>query len=133
LFLNLQWIHYLTFDAPSARLDSSREFVSLLLRFDFRGETLLPQLFVLVGLDEGETMIARRSVAGQRPAGADRGRRPLHRPARGPARPVRAAAQCQPVPAGLPVPGAGGCLFDAPPGRTSRVFLRVRYSFGWRH
>jgi hypothetical protein len=135
LFLNLQWIHYVTFGSNRhLELDESREFVSLLARLSFRNETLLPQLFVLYGLDEQETMI-RPSLEWRATdrlaliAGVDL----FTGPREGLLGQYARRRECQPVPAGLPVPGAGGCLFDAPPGRTSRAFLRVRYSFGWRH
>ncbi len=39
--------------------------------------------------------------------------------------------RCLPVASSAPVPQAGGCAFDDPPGRTSRVFLRIRYSFSF--
>lgn len=134
LFLNVQWIHFVRFGGDAhIELERSRELVSLLLRFDLMAERVLPQLFVLVGLDEGETLI-RPSLewrATDRLAltvGAD----VFTGPREGLLGQYAQRRECQAVPAGLPLPGAGGCLFDPPPGRASRAFVRLRYTFGWR-
>jgi hypothetical protein len=39
------------------------------------------------------------------------------------------ARECSPIPASVPLPGAGSCGFDPPNGEVSRVFLRMRYAF----
>lgn len=134
LFLNVQWIHFVRFGSDARiELERSRELVSLLLRFDLMAERVLPQLFVLVGLDEGETLI-RPSIEWRATdrlsltLGADL----FTGPREGLLGQYAHRRECVPVPEGLPLPGAGGCLYDAPPGRTSRAFVRVRYTFGWR-
>jgi hypothetical protein len=134
LFANLQFIQFVIFDHDRAiDLNAHREFLSLLLRFDLLGETLFPQLFVLYGLQDSESML-RPSLewrATDRLAvtfGADF----FTGPREGFLGQFAARRQCVPVPKGLPVPStAGGCLFEPPPGRTSRVFLRFEYAFGF--
>lgn len=134
LFLNLQWIQLVTFGSDRGlELDRSREFVSLLLRFELRRQTLLPQLFVLYGLDERDAMF--RPALEWRPS--DRlsltvGVDVFTGPREGLLGQYARRRECLPLPAGLPGTGAGACVFDPPPGRTSRAFVRVRYSLGWR-
>ena len=120
LFANLQFIQFVIFDHDrSIDLESHREFLSLLLRFDLLGETLFPQLFVLYGVQRNESLVRpsiewratdRFSVT----AGADI--------FTGPREGLlgQFAVRRNPNP-----------LFDAPPGRTSRIFLRFRYEFGF--
>lgn len=125
LFANVQFIQYVIFDHDSRiQLDAFRHFLSVLLRFDLLGETLFPQLFVLYGVEDNESMVRpsiewratdRLSVI----AGADL----FTGPSRGLLGQFAARRTC--------VPGAsGGCLFDPSPGRPSRIFLRFRYEFG---
>jgi hypothetical protein len=134
LFANLQFIQFVIFDhEPAIDLDAHREFLSLLLRFDLLGETLFPQLFVLYGVQESESLV-RPSIewrATDRLAvtlGADL----FTGPRQGFLGQFASRRPCVPVPRGLPVPAtAGGCLYDPPAGRTSRVFVRFRYDFGF--
>lgn len=131
LFANLQFLQFVVLDHPSElEVDEFRTFLSLLLRFDYRNETLFPQLFVMYGANEKDLMIRpsleirltdRLSLA----LGADL----FTGPREGLFGQYARRRRCLPLPAGIPLPQAGGCAFDEPPGRTSRVFLRVRYSF----
>lgn len=134
LFANLQFIQLVVFDHTRAiEVDPHREFLSLLLRFDLGGETLFPQLFVLYGVQETESMwrpsiewraTDRLSVT----LGADF----FSGPREGFLGQFAARRQCVPAPRGVGIAStAAGCLFDPPPGRTSRVYLRFRYAFGF--
>jgi hypothetical protein len=133
LFANVQFIQLVILDHERAiDLDPTRQFLSVLLRFDLRGETLFPQLFVLYGTNENESLIRpslewrasdRLSVS----VGADL----FTGPREGLLGQFAGRRECVPLPSHLPLPGSGGCLFDPPPGRTSRVFLRFRYEFAW--
>ena len=134
LFANVQLIHQLTFgDDREIALARSREFVSILLRFSLRRETLFPQIFALYGADEDDAMLRpslewRASDRLSFVLGADL----FSGPREGLLGQYAQRRACVPVPAGLPLPGSGDCLFDAPPGRPSRVFLRLRYQLGLR-
>jgi hypothetical protein len=131
LFANLQLLQFVVLDHDSdLEVDEFRTFLSLLLRFDARNETLFPQLFVMYGTNEKDFMIRpsvelrvtdRLTLA----LGADL----FTGPREGLFGQYARSRRCLPVAPGAPVPQAGGCAFDEPPGRTSRVFLRVRYSF----
>lgn len=131
LFANLQLIQFVVFDHDrSIEVDEFRSFLSLLLRLELRHETVLPQLFFLYGADEHDTLI-RPSVEMRLTdrlsltVGAD----VFTGPSEGLLGQFARRRECLPVPGGLPVPDSGGCAFEAPPGRTSRVFLRLRYLF----
>jgi len=133
LFLNVQLIQYVIFDHDrTIQLERFRQFLSLLLRFDLLNETVFPQLFVLYGTNQDDTLIRpslewRATDRLSLTLGAD----VFTGPREGLLGQYAQPRECVPVPGGLPLPGAGGCLFDAPPGRTSRVFLRLRYAFGF--
>jgi hypothetical protein len=133
LFANFQLIQFVILDHEGA-IDSPahREFLSVLFRFDLLGERLFPQLFVLYGVQKNESMIRpsiewratdRLSVT----VGADL----FTGPRDGLLGQFDTSRECVPVQAGLPLPGSGGCLFEPPPGRPSRAFIRFRYEFGF--
>ena len=125
LFLNVQWLQLMVLghDGDLAQ-DRVRSFASLLLRADLRQETLFPQLFVMVGTDAGDAMI-RPSVEWRATdrfsvvLGADvfTGRRDS------------LFGQYAHDRGCVSALAPGGCLFDSPPGRTSRVFVRFRFEF----
>ncbi len=126
LFANLQFIQYVIFDHDSRiQLDAFRHFLSVLLRFDLLGETLFPQLFVLYGVEDNESML-RPSIEWRATdrlslvLGADL----FTGPSTGLLGQFSARRSCVPA-------ATGGCLFDPFPGRPSRVFLRFRYEFGF--
>lgn len=132
LFANVQFIQFVIFDHDRAiDLNAHREFVSLLLRFDFLAETLFPQFFVLYGVQDTEAML-RPSIEWR---ATDRlsvtfGADIFTGPREGILGQFAARRPCVPVPRGIGVPStAGGCLYEPPPGRTSRVFLRFEYLF----
>ncbi len=133
LFANLQLLQFAVFDYDSdLEVDEFRTFLSLLLRFDYRNETVFPQLFVMYGANEKDLMIRpslelRVTDRLTLVVGADL----FTGPREGVFGQYARKRRCLPVPGGVPVPQAGGCAFDDPPGRTSRVFLRLRYSFSF--
>jgi hypothetical protein len=133
LFANAQLIEFGVFGADRhLSIDPWRTYLSLLLRFDFRGETVLPQIFALYGADEGDLMLRpslewkatdslsliigadwfagpRQSLFGQ--YAHDR--------------------KCVPIPAPFAPPGSPGCYWDPQPGKPSRVFFTLRYAFSF--
>jgi len=131
LFANLQWIQATILDHTGAiEQDHWRNFLSLLLRVNLRHETVLPQLFALYGVGRREAML--------RPAvewkvtdrlsftvGADF----FMGPRDGLLGQYAHDRDCNRVPDFLPVPIAGGCTLEVPPGRPSRAFVRLRWSF----
>jgi hypothetical protein len=132
LFANLQFLHGSILDHESEIVQrKNRFFTSLLLRFDFRKSTLFPQLYVLYGIDERESMIRpslewkatdRWSIV----AGADL----FTGPARGILGQFANELPCIEIPENLPDAAAlGPCQPPRGPGRPNRLFLRVRYSF----
>jgi hypothetical protein len=131
LFANLQLIQFVVLDHDrSIEVDEFRTFLSLLLRLELRRETVLPQLFVLYGTGEDDTLIRpsvelRLTDRLSLTLGAD----VFTGPRDGVLGEFARRRECLPVPGDLPVPDSGGCAFDPPPGRTSRVFLRLRYLF----
>jgi hypothetical protein len=131
LFVNVQWIEGLVLDHDGEiELDRFRNFLTLLLRLPLRNETVVPQLFVLYGVNDHETMI-RPAVEWKATdrlsftVGAD-----VFTGARsGIFGQYAHETRCTPVPAAFDAPGVAGCEPSFPPGRTSRAFLRVRYAF----
>jgi hypothetical protein len=133
-FVNLQWIENRRY-GPShgIEVDRVRRYASLLLRAELWNGRVAPELFVLTGLSEREAMIRpqlewrvndRLSVA----AGADLWTGPPD----GLLGQYAHSRSCAPVPAVVPLPAAGGCGFEPPPGEPARVFLRLRYAFDAR-
>ncbi len=134
LFVNVQLIQFVIVDHDRAiDFPAHREFVSALFRADLLGQRLFPQLFVLYGVQKHESLI-RPSIEWQATdrlsvtLGADL----FTGPRDGLLGQFDSDRQCVPVQAGLPLPGSGGCLYDPPPGRPSRLFVRLRYEFGFR-
>lgn len=132
LFANLQLIQLVVLDHDRRVAQAaSREFLSVLLRLDLRRQTLFPQLFVLYGTEHDDTWIQpslewRASDRLSLVVGAD----VFTGPREGLLGQYARDRSCLPAP---PTLGPGGsCPFDPPPGRPSRVFLRVRYEFTWR-
>jgi len=131
LFVNVQWIQSLVVDHEDAiEVDRLRTWLTLLLRLPLRHETVIPQLFLLWGPNDHETMIRpvvewkatdRLSIA----VGAD-----LFTGARdGLFGQYAHETRCQPVPDVFRAPGVAGCEPDFPPGRPGRAFVRVRWAF----
>ena len=127
LFANLQWIQLDVLDYDSKiSVDHSRNFLSFLFRFDLLQDTLFPQLFLLYGLNDSDSMIRPSlewSVSDRTSLtiGADlfTGRRA------GLLGQYANDRACPRVPQSLP--GGGECFLDSPPGRTNRIFLRLRF------
>jgi len=131
LFANLQWIQSTILDHSGAiEQDHWRNFLSLLLRLNLRHETLLPQIFALYGVERGEALI-RPSIEWKvtdqlsLTVGADL----FTGPRDGILGQYAHDRDCNRVPAILPVPIAGQCTLVVPPGRPSRAFVRLRWSF----
>lgn len=130
-FVNAQWIQYLRMGPTHGiQVDRARSFASLLLRGELLAETLVPQVFVLFGLNEQEAMVRpsleyratdRLSVA----LGVDL----FTGPRSGTLGQYAHERDCATIPAAVPLPGAGTCGYEPPNGETSRVFLRLRYAF----
>ena len=131
LFVNAQWIQFVRMGPRHGiEVERTRSFASLLLRGEFVAETLVPQLFVLWGVNEREAMLRpslewratdRLSLA----LGVDL----FSGPRAGMLGQYAHERECAPIPAAVPLPGAGTCGFDPPNGEPSRVFLRLRYAF----
>lgn len=131
LFGNLQWMHQQVFNHSSRiQLDRTRDYASVLVRYDWADETVSAQLFALYGLNEREAML-RPSVQWRvtdrlaLEAGLD----VFTGPREGLFGQYANERSCVPIPAAFPLPGAGTCGFESPPGRASRAFFRVRYAF----
>jgi hypothetical protein len=133
-FLNLQWIQLVRFGPTHGiEVDRTRNFASLLVRGEHLSQTLVSQLFFLVGQNQREAMLRpslewRATDALSFSLGAD----VLLGPREGVFGQYAHERECTPIPSVAPLPGAGGCGFDPPDGRASRVFLRLRYAFGTR-
>ncbi len=131
LFASVQWIHRVVVrHRSSIGVDHSSEFLSLLLRYGLRQETIVAQFFGIVGFDEGDTML-RPSVEWKATdrfsitVGAD-----VFTGAReGVFGQFAHERECLLVPEVAPLPQAGGCFIEVRSGRPSRVFLRLRYAF----
>ena len=131
LFANVQWIEAVVLGhEKSMTLDAWQTFFTLLLRLNFRNETVLPQLFLIYGVNEHDLMLRpgvewkvtdRFTLA----AGLDL----FTGPSAGLFGQYAHRNECEFVPAVLPVPEAGTCVPDVRPGRPSRIFLRLRYAF----
>lgn len=131
LFANLQWIQFVILDHDrSIQVDRSRSFATLLLRQELWAATLIPQLFVVYGLNEGDSMV-RPSLEWRV---TDRlslttGLDIFTGPREGFFGQFARERSCAPIPASLPLPGAGTCGYEPPPGRASRAFIQIRYAF----
>jgi hypothetical protein len=131
LFANLQWIQsgILDYGRPIEQY-RWRNFVSLLLRLSLRHETVLPQLFALYGVERGEAMLRpslewKATDSLSLSVGADF----FMGPRDGLLGQYAHDRDCNRVPDSLPVPVAGQCTLMVPPGRPSRAFVRLRWSF----
>ncbi len=133
MFANAQVIEFGVFgDSSQLSLDPWRTYLSLLLRFDFRGETVLPQFFAIVGADEGDLLL-RSSLEWKATdsfsiiAGADW--------FSGPRSTLFGQyahdRDCVPIPGQFATPGLARCYWEPQPGRPSRVFLTFRYAFSF--
>jgi hypothetical protein len=130
-FVNGQWIAFTRF-GPSHSIEHQRTrgFASLLVRATFLAETVIPQLFVLYGVDEREALL-RPSIEWRvtdrlsLTVGADL----FSGPRDGLLGQYAHERRCAPIPAVVPVPEAGTCGFDPPDGEPSRAFVRMRYAF----
>lgn len=135
LFANVQWIQAVVIDHEHRiGIDPVRTYLSLLLRLPLRSETWIPQLFAIYGMNHSDAML-RPSVVWKATdrlsvtagvdwfLGASKGLfgQYAHR------------RECTPVPAVLPVQDAGQCVPDVRPGRTSRVYVAVRWAFDVSH
>ncbi len=135
LFANVQLLQFGVFDhGANVALDPWRTFLSLLLRFDFRNETVFPQLFVLYGVNDAELMLRpslewKLSDRLSLTAGAD----VFTGPREGLLGQYAHDRRCVPVPPFLPAPDPSGCHWEPQPGRPSRVFLTLRYAFSLRN
>ncbi len=130
-FANAQWIQFVRMGPTHGiEVDRTRNFASLLLRGELLAETLVPQVFVLFGLNEQEAMVRpsleyratdRLSVA----LGVDL----FTGPRNGTLGQYAHERGCATIPVSVPLPGAGTCGYESPEGETSRVYLRIRYAF----
>jgi hypothetical protein len=130
-FVNAQWIEQRRLGpGHGIEVDRVRRYTSLFVRGELAHERLVPQILVLVGLNEADTLIRpmlewratdRLSLA----LGGDFWSGPRD----GMLGQFAHARTCAPVPAVVPLPIAGGCGFEPPPGEPSRIYLRLRYAF----
>lgn len=130
-FVNAQWIQFVRMGPTHGiEVDRARNFASLLLRGELLAETLVPQLFLLYGVNEQESMLRpsleyratdRLSLA----LGVDL----FSGPQRGMLGQYAHERDCATIPLAVPLPSAGSCGYRPPEGETSRVFLRLRYAF----
>lgn len=133
-FVNLQWIEQKRFGPThGVEVDRVRRFASLYVRGEVWGERLVPQLLVLVGVNDREAMIRpmlewRASDRLSLAVGGDLWSGPRDGLLGQYAHP----RSCASAPLVVPLPTAGACGFEPPPGEPSRVYVRLRYAFDSR-